>query len=215
MMFFSRTSLCILLLMLTVPVAVAFAQDVPVLEEQEAAETENDTASDDVQNADEAVADQEENQGGGESADKPLSDGFSAEEKRSMSLMQAFPQMVSLFFSRWEHDLIIDARLGLNVRPPESPVEDLSSPASIQATDSSIRELSLGGIVYHSANSWTFWLNGMRITPNGLPEQVMNLKVFKDYIEIEWLDTSTNQIYPIRLRPHQRFNLDSRIFLPG
>lgn len=188
------------------------AQDVPVLDDQPVVEADEATVDPVIL---EGVA-LEENVPVDDDATAPVTaPEITSEQKRSMSLMQAYPQMSSLFFSRWEHDLIIDARLGLNVRPPESPIEDLSSPASIQAEDSTIRELALGGIVYHSSTNWTFWLNGLRITPTGLPEQVMNLKVFKDYIEIEWLDTSTNQIYPIRLRPHQRFNLDSRIFLPG
>ncbi|MFA5592358.1 MAG: hypothetical protein WC989_03485 [Micavibrio sp.] len=120
--------------------------------------------------------------------------------------------IASLFFTPPERDLVLSARLGLNVRPPGmgTGVEDDSSVVVIGP-----RELALGGIVYASPKDWTIWLNTMRISPGRLPSEVMNLKVFKSYIELEWYDAATNQIFPVRLRSHQRFNLDSRIFLPG
>lgn len=114
--------------------------------------------------------------------------------------------MHSLFFSVWEHDLITDARKGLNTRMPGT--DD-------GVAQESIREIALAGIVYHSAKEWTIWLNGMRVSPTAIPDQVMDLKVNKESIDIQWFDQTTNQIFPIRLRPHQRFNLDTRIFLPG
>jgi hypothetical protein len=43
----------------------------------------------------------------------------------------------------------------------------------------------------------------------------MDIKVSRAYIDLKWFDGYTNKIYPIRLRPQERFNLDSRIFLPG
>lgn len=113
--------------------------------------------------------------------------------------------MPSLFFSIWEHDLVRDARRGLNTRDNSDDGVDVVSP----------RDISLGGIVYAGKGDWTIWLNNVRISPNRIPTEVMDLKVFRDYIELEWFDATTNQIFPIRLRPHQRFNLDSRIFLPG
>ncbi len=114
--------------------------------------------------------------------------------------------MPSLFYSVWEHDLIVDARRGLKTRAPGSDDGvDVVGP----------RELALGGIVYNSSKDWTIWLNGLRITPTALPQEIMDLKVFKTYIELEWFDASTNSIYPVRLRPLQRFNIDTRMFLPG
>ena len=113
--------------------------------------------------------------------------------------------MSSMFFSIWEHDLVRDARRGLNTRDNTDDGIDIVSP----------RDISLGGIVYAGSGDWTIWLNNVRISPTRIPTEVMDLKVFRDYIELEWFDATTNQIFPIRLRPHQRFNLDSRIFLPG
>lgn len=114
--------------------------------------------------------------------------------------------MPSLFFSVWEHDLVTDARRGLNTRTPMS--ED-------GIAEAGPRDVSLGGIVFVNNKEWTIWLNSMRVSPSAIPDQVMDLKVYKEYIELEWFDETTNQIFPIRLRPHQRFNLDTRIFLPG
>ncbi len=73
----------------------------------------------------------------------------------------------------------------------------------------------LGGIVYAREGEWTIWLNGRRITPEAVPKEVLDLRVFEDYIEVKWLDDYTNQIFPLRLRTHQRFNMDTRVFLPG
>lgn len=115
----------------------------------------------------------------------------------------------SLFFSKWEHDLIIDARNTLNTRPPE---DGSTEPAIVIESP---RDVILGGIVYVSSKEWTIWVNQRRVTPDSIPSEVMDLKVFKDYIQLEWFDAQTNQIFPIRLRTHQRFNLDTRMFLPG
>jgi hypothetical protein len=113
--------------------------------------------------------------------------------------------MPSLFFSIWEHDLVRDARRGLNTRDGSDDGVEITGP----------RDISLGGIVYASGKDWTIWLNNIRISPKRMPSEVMDLKVYRTHIDLEWFDAQTNQIFPIRLRPHQRFNLDTRIFLPG
>ena len=129
--------------------------------------------------------------------------------------------MSSILFTYWEHTALVDARRSRGlVRPPseaelmrnlkqgEAPIEKVKPPPEK-------REISLGGISYRSPKEWTIWLNGQRVTPKALPTEALDLKVYKDYIEVRWLDDYTNQILPIRLRPHQRFNVDTRIFLPG
>lgn len=116
-------------------------------------------------------------------------------------------KMPSLFFSVWEHDLVSDARRGLTTRAPG--IDDGVAPVA------GPRDIALGGIVYAGSKNWTIWLNNIRVSPTAIPEEVMDLKVYKEYIELEWFDGATNQIYPIRLRAHQRFNLDTRMFLPG
>ena len=69
--------------------------------------------------------------------------------------------------------------------------------------------------MYSQADNWVVWLNGQRVTPEAIPKEIMDIKVRKDYVELKWYDSFSNLIYPVRLQPHQRFNLDSRIFLPG
>ena len=113
-------------------------------------------------------------------------------------------KMPSLFFNVWEHDLILDARRGMTTGIGDEGIEQAGN-----------RDISLGGIVYVSGNDWTVWINNTRVTPKAIPAQIMDLKVYKEHIDLEWFDSTTNQIFPIRLRAHQRFNLDTRIFLPG
>lgn len=97
--------------------------------------------------------------------------------------------------------------LARNLKDPNAPAR--AKPPAEE------RDISLGGIVFNSARDWTIWLNGRRITPDALPKEVIDLRVFSEYVEMKWFDEYTNQIFPIRLRAHQRFNIDNRIFLPG
>ena len=129
-------------------------------------------------------------------------------------------QMPSILFTYWEHTAIKDAKRARGlVRPPTE--EELARELRNGPQDYNVkpppeeRDISLGGIVYVARGDWTIWLNGQRVTPTAIPEEVMDLKVFNEYVEFKWFDTYTNQIFPIRLRPHQRFNIDTRIFLPG
>lgn len=117
----------------------------------------------------------------------------------------------SLFFNDQQILSIEEAMSlrGLDSAVFDGDIDDLSLP------DPGERNIALGGIVYVSASDWTVWLNGKRLTPKALPEEILDMKVFRDYIEMQWFDAYTNKIYPLRLRPYQRFNLDSRIFLPG
>lgn len=121
----------------------------------------------------------------------------------------------SLFFTYWQHEALIDAKRSRgNVRPPtQSELNALGAPGDKGRPAN--RDISLNGIVFVTDADWTIWLNGMRVTPSAIPREVLDLRVYKEYIEVKWLDDYTNQIYPIRLRAHQRFNLDTRIFLPG
>lgn len=129
----------------------------------------------------------------------------------------------SVLFTYWEHSAIKDVR---RVRAQGGFVRGVSESELMKELETKKeeirvkpppeeRDISLGGIVYVRSDDWTIWLNGKRITPNALPEEVIDLRVYKDYIELKWFDAWSNQIFPIRLRSHQRFNIDSRIFLPG
>lgn len=123
-------------------------------------------------------------------------------------------ELSSLFLTKSEEDLIVQARNGLVTRPPtdsEFAKEQREGGASVSGP----RELSLGGILYVSSKDWVIWLNSEKITPKNIPSSVIDVRVTKDYVRLKWFDSTTNQIFPIKLRTHQRFNLDTRIFLPG
>ncbi len=127
----------------------------------------------------------------------------------------------SVVFTYWEYVAIRDAKNARGVARPVSESElmrDLSlgeDEAEKIKPPPEERELRLGGLVYRGGSDWAVWLNEKRVTPDAIPKEVLDLKVFKTYIEFKWFDDYTNQIFPIRLRPHQRFNLDARVFLPG
>lgn len=125
--------------------------------------------------------------------------------------------MPSLFFSKWTQALIAEARFAFQTRPPTEAEIRAAQDAADQGEqkDPGIREVSLGGIVFADGKDWTIWLNGQRVLPEALPPEILDLKVHRYFIELKWFDAYTNQVFPIRLRPHQRFNLDTRIFLPG
>jgi hypothetical protein len=122
------------------------------------------------------------------------------------------PVMKSLFFNLMEYALIQEARRGFEARLPGT------SRASTQSRSREIRarrDLMLGGILYTSDDSWSVYLNEIRITPNNLPEEIIDIQVHSDFIRLKWFDKGTNTIFPVRLRPNQRFNLDARLFFPG
>lgn len=129
-------------------------------------------------------------------------------------------RMPSVLFTFWEHSAILDAKRSRGMARPPSEAELARELNTMQKDDRvkpppEERDIALGGIVYRKTNDWTIWLNGKRVTPDALPEEIIDLKVHGQYIELKWYDDWSNQIFPIRLRPHQRFNIDTRIFLPG
>ncbi|MDY0028829.1 MAG: hypothetical protein RBR86_02690 [Pseudobdellovibrionaceae bacterium] len=123
----------------------------------------------------------------------------------------------SLFFTSQQHALLREARVGFNTRVPTmQDYGDGGDPNDPNYRPPvAMRELALSGILYNSDRDWTIYLNKHRVTPENLPVEIVDIKVFKDYIELRWFDQVSNQIYPVRLRPNQRFNLDARVFLPG
>ncbi len=123
----------------------------------------------------------------------------------------------SLIFTAQQYALLREARVGFNTRSPT--LQELRDPGDPNDPNyrrtSLLREVVLGGIAYKSPDDWTIWLNNARVTPDAIPADAVDLKVFKDFIELRWHDVKTDQIYPIRLRPNQKFNLDVHMFLPG
>ena len=125
-------------------------------------------------------------------------------------------QVGSLFFTPREQSLLADARRGFITRPPGvGEIEQANQDDGTNDIVKGPRELALGGIVFVASDDWVIWLNGQRITMNAIPPEILDIKVSKNFIKFQWFDEYTNQIFPIKLKPHQRFNIDTRIFLPG
>lgn len=124
----------------------------------------------------------------------------------------------SMLFTVWEYNALQEAQRNIGralVRPTEDGFEAGEEAETVSRPPPEERYISLAGIVYGGGKNWTIWLNGQRVTPKALPAEILDLKVYREYIEIKWFDNYTRGIFPIRLKPHQRFNLDTRIFLPG
>lgn len=129
----------------------------------------------------------------------------------------------SLLFNYWEQTAIVEAKKSAASEGFKRTVTDdeiqraMDEPLDKERVKPppEEREIKLGGILFTTKDEWTIWLNGERVTPDALPEEIIDLRVYKHYIDMKWQDEYTRRLYPIRLRAHQRFNLDSRIFLPG
>lgn len=124
----------------------------------------------------------------------------------------------TLVFSPSQHALLNEARIGFNTRLPTNAELNQALPDPSDPNyrpPPAVRVIALGGIVFNNPDSWTIYLNNKRITPEAMPSEAVDLRVYKEFIELRWFDIQTNQIFPIRLRPNQKFNLDGRMFLPG
>jgi hypothetical protein len=122
----------------------------------------------------------------------------------------------SLFFTTQELIVLEQARKGLLARPAtDDEIEEAEELTFLPPVEPGIREISVGGIIYLNANDWVVWLNGVKVTPDRLPEEIMDIEVSKNAVRLKWFDAYTNRIFPIRIKTYQRFNLDTRIFLPG
>ncbi len=116
-------------------------------------------------------------------------------------------------FSQEEIEKLKQALGGAFKRAPEVPQsaeQDDDAPAAEYP-----RIVSMSGLIYTGPQDWTFWLNGVRVTPDKMMDELQNLYVTKHYIDFSWLDRQTNQLYPLRLRPHQSFHLDTKVFFTG
>ena len=140
-----------------------------------------------------------------------ISEEVEAPKEKAVVTYSLPKAMKSLFFTYWQHKAIIDAKnsIGLVRAPTRGELDDTGE------KEPGLRELSLGGILFRSEDDWTIYLNEQRVKPDAVPKEILGLRVYNDYVEFKWMDEYTNQIFPVRLRSHQRFNLDSRIFLPN
>jgi hypothetical protein len=77
------------------------------------------------------------------------------------------------------------------------------------------RQITLNGVVYKSKDDWVIWLNGLRITPKSEFDPLKSISVAEGNVQLKWYDALTDQIFPIKLKPHQKFDFDIKAFLPG
>ncbi|MAQ70937.1 MAG: hypothetical protein CL565_01960 [Alphaproteobacteria bacterium] len=133
------------------------------------------------------------------------------------------PNFPSLFFLPGEHRALKTALASFVARPPtEEEIANSENGGIGQEDDlgegtqkTYPREVKLGGILYNGNQDWIIWINQTRITPDAIPSEILDINVYENYVELKWFDGGTNKIYPVRLRPNQRFNIDARMFLPG
>lgn len=135
-------------------------------------------------------------------------------------------QIPSLFWTYQEMTLLDQIKRGAVIIPTveesELQPDSMQMPDGSQSSGPAIlpgyripRDLRLSGMVYKAPDDWVVWINGIRITPGDKPKEIKHLSVYQDYVEMKWFDAMTNTIYPIRIKPAQRFNIDARSFLPG
>ena len=134
-------------------------------------------------------------------------------QKPDISPVEPFPEgFRSLFFNEAEHKALGDA---LARRAPEAPVA-VASPEPLVADDAPPpRTLHLSGIVYAAPEDWSIWLNGRQVTPQRQLPELRDIRVSRDQVELQWYDEQTKTVVPVRLRPQQRFNLDTLDFMQG
>lgn len=140
--------------------------------------------------------------------------------------------VASLLFTQWERQAIANAIRQRDVRitdiapgdhgdgrpDPNGPgpeVIEALVPEPQPPPEPGPRELHLGSLVYIADDDWIVWLNDTEIRPGDIPERAIAMEVTRDHVDIQWFDPYTNQIFPVRLRPGQRFNMDMRLFMPG
>jgi hypothetical protein len=120
----------------------------------------------------------------------------------------------TLFFTQDEHRELQSLLASIDV---DRSLDSLTSALPTAQIDgfAGARELSLGGIFYKGGGDWIVWLNNQRLTPDRLPKELQDIKVYKNYVEIKWRDQNGGKVHAVRLRPNQRYNMDSRSFAPG
>ena len=122
----------------------------------------------------------------------------------------------SLFFTAQQQSLLNSARQGFNNALPEDLAGlDDGDKDSLEELVPSVSEIILGGILYNGSEDWVIWLNGVRTTKTTLPRQVIDIQVGAEYVQLKWFDEATNQIFPVRLRPNQKFDITKKVFLPA
>jgi hypothetical protein len=118
----------------------------------------------------------------------------------------------SLFFKSDQLSMLNNAREGMSNNILNDNLENDTNTGTVVSLT---KEIILGGIVFNTKDNWTIWLNGARTTKTTLPKEVLDINVSAEYVELKWFDEETNQIFPVRLRPNQKFDITQKVFLPA
>jgi hypothetical protein len=119
------------------------------------------------------------------------------------------PFKASFFFSPL--DLIgIDKAIEGQQKVAEAAIQN--QPTSVIPE---VRKIKVGGISYLAPDNWVVWLNGQKVTPRFGMKEIVNIKVEKNQVDLDWFDIGANKVLKIRLRPHQVYDIVTGVLLPG
>lgn len=121
----------------------------------------------------------------------------------------------SLFFNSREIDIIRSAIQGVISSLPVETPEEGEDGLPVTPTIPKRHLIKLAGVVYQSPKKWTIWINGARVTPERLLPEIQGIRVEEKSVRLLWKDERNNQVISITLRPHQTYDVDNGILLPG
>jgi hypothetical protein len=114
----------------------------------------------------------------------------------------------SLFFTAQELADIIKATKGI-----VNPGNNLGSPTDKPIPQ--VRTITLTGVLYKSQDDWLIWLNGQKLNPKTLLQEIVDIEVFQDSsVRLKWFDIGLNGIIDITMRPHQKYDIVTGLLLP-
>ncbi len=92
---------------------------------------------------------------------------------------------------------------------------DLPAGASSGAVIPQVRTITLTGVLYKSPTDWLIWLNGQKLNPNNLFQEIYEIQVFKDSrVRLKWYDIGLDGVIDVTLRPHQKYDIVTGLLLP-
>lgn len=78
-----------------------------------------------------------------------------------------------------------------------------------------VRTITLTGVLYKSPDDWLIWLNGHKLNPRTLLQEIVDIEVYKDSsVRLHWFDIGLNGIIDITMRPHEKYDIVTGLLLP-
>lgn len=124
---------------------------------------------------------------------------LSEEEKAS----RRQPFRYSLFFSAEDLMQIRRAKEGKSVIAGKDTGDKIPQ----------VRKIRLAGIVYFSPDQWMIWLNGLKVTPWVLPEEVSKIEVHPGWIYLEWFDIGANHIISLEMPANSEYDIVTGVLI--